>query len=85
MWLRRAPSAVVAGGVIAGVVIALDRQERGQSALSATQEVRETFGIPVFAISTLADVIDVVEARPDLVRHLQSMRAYRQQFGVAEP
>jgi len=74
-----------AGAVPAGVVIALDRQERGQSALSATQEVRETFGIPVFAISTLADVIDVVEARPDLVRHLQSMRAYRQQFGVAEP
>jgi len=73
-----------AGAVPAGVVIALDRQERGQSALSATQEVRETFGIPVFAISTLADVIAVVEARPDLVHHLQSMRAYRQQFGVAE-
>ena len=73
-----------AGAVPAGVVIALDRQERGQSALSATQEVHETFGIPVFAICTLADVIATVTAGPDLVHHLQSMRAYRQQYGVAE-
>ena len=73
-----------AGAVPAGVVIALDRQERGQSALSATQEVHETFGIPVFAICTLTDVIGTVTARPDLVHHLQPMRAYRQQYGVAE-
>ena len=74
-----------AGAVPAGVMIALDRQERGQSALSATQEVKETFGIPVFSICTLTDVIETVTARPDLVHHLQSMRAYRQQYGVAQP
>ena len=73
-----------AGAVPAGVLIALDRQERGQSALSATQEVHETFGIPVFSICTLADVIATVSARADLVHHLQSMRAYRQQYGVAQ-
>ena len=53
-----------AGATAAGVLIALDRQERGQGELSATQEVSRNFALPVTAIATLEDV-STAGARPE--------------------
>lgn len=71
-----------AGAVPAGVLIALDRQERGLGELSATQEVSRTYGIPVVAIATLDDVLGTLRARPDLVAQVPAIEEYRRQYGV---
>ena len=70
-----------AGAIPAGVVLALDRQERGQGALSAVQEVQTAFSIPVVRIITLGDIIEHLESagRPDEVAGL---RSYRSRYGV---
>jgi orotate phosphoribosyltransferase len=70
-----------AGATPAGVVLALDRQERGQSALSAVQEIQATFGIPVIRIIALGEIIEHLESagRPD---ELASLRNYRSRYGV---
>lgn len=72
-----------AGAEPAGVAIALDRMERGQGTLSATQEVAEQFGIPVVAIATLDDLLGYLAGAPELEHNLQRVQAYRQQYGVA--
>src|SRR5690348_6144267 len=54
-----------AGAEPAGILIALDRQERGQGALSATQEVSREYGVPVTAIATLSDILATLRGRPD--------------------
>jgi orotate phosphoribosyltransferase len=71
-----------AGATPAGVLIALDRQERGQGELSATQEVSRAFGIPVVAIATLDDVLATLRARPDLAAQIPAIEKYRRQYGV---
>jgi orotate phosphoribosyltransferase len=71
-----------AGATPAGVLIALDRQERGLGELSATQEVSRMFGIPVVSIATLEDVLATLRARPDLVAQVPAIEAYRRQYGV---
>ncbi|EXJ17172.1 orotate phosphoribosyltransferase [Imhoffiella purpurea] len=71
-----------AGATPAAVVIALDRQERGQGKRSAVEEVTEIFGIPVLSILTLADLIAYLEVSPDEEHRLQTMRDYRQLYGV---
>lgn len=71
-----------AGATPAGVVIALDRQERGQGALSAVQEVEQSYGIPVIAVATLGDLIDYLAGHPELERVLPAVSRYREQYGV---
>jgi orotate phosphoribosyltransferase len=71
------------GAVPAGVLIALDRQERGQGTLSATQEVGEAYGIPVAAIATLEDVLGTLRARADLRGRVAAIEEYRRQYGVS--
>ncbi len=71
-----------AGAKAAGVVIALDRQERGKGALSAVQEVRERYGIPVVNIIGLSDLVGYLEGRPDLSDALEQIRAYRAAYGA---
>ena len=71
-----------AGAVPAGVLIALDRQERGQGAMSATQEVSRTYGIPVTAIATLEDVVATLKERADLRDRIPAIEEYRRQYGV---
>jgi orotate phosphoribosyltransferase len=70
------------GAVPAGVLIALDRQERGQGAKSATQEVSQTYGIPVTAIATLEDVVATLRGRADLRDRIPAIEEYRRQYGV---
>ncbi|HEB66499.1 MAG TPA: orotate phosphoribosyltransferase [Gammaproteobacteria bacterium] len=66
----------------AGVIIALDRQERGTGDKSAIQEVEETYGIPVISIIKLADLIAYLADHPDLKSHLEKVEAYRAEYGV---
>ncbi len=72
-----------AGARPAGVLIALDRMERGAGALSAVQEVRNQFGIPVVSIATLDDLAAFLDARADMAQQLQSVERYRKEYGVA--
>jgi len=65
----------------AGVLIALDREERGQGAKSAVQEVQESFGLPVIAVLRLRDLMVHLEATGDGAA-LQALHAYRDQYGV---
>jgi len=71
-----------AGAVPAAVVIALDRQERGQGELSAVQEVERNYGIPVISIACLTDLIDYLAGHPDLESKLAAVRAYRARYGI---
>jgi orotate phosphoribosyltransferase len=66
----------------AGVAIALDRMERGAGALSAVQEVRQIYGIPVIAIATLDDLIGYLAADRTLAPHLEAVGHYRERYGV---
>jgi len=70
------------GATPAGVLIALDRQERGQGALSAAQEVTAEFGVPVIAITSLGDVLAYAGERAELAAEHARLMAYRQQYGV---
>jgi orotate phosphoribosyltransferase len=72
-----------AGAVPAGILIALDRQERGQGELSATQEVSRQYGLPVTAIATLADVVATLGSRPGERANLDRIEEYRRRYGVA--
>ena len=69
------------GATPAGVVIALDRQERGQGERSAIQEVEADYGIPIAAIARLEDLIGYLEQRGD-EQDLERVRAYRERYGV---
>jgi len=71
-----------AGAEPAGVLIALDRQERGQGETSAIQEVEATFGIPVVSIVKLEDLLRFLERDEALACHLPAVRAYRDRYGV---
>lgn len=71
-----------AGAEPAGVVIALDRMERGVGEQSAVQEVRENLGIPVIAVASLDDLIRYLEGSAELTANLAAVRAYRERYGV---
>jgi orotate phosphoribosyltransferase len=71
-----------AGAVPAGVLIALDRQERGQGEQSAVQEVEAALGAPVVSIIGLAELIDHLAGADGDGQVLASIRAYRARFGV---
>lgn len=68
------------GATAAGVLIALDRQERGQGALSAVQEVETEFGIPVIAIARLADLFALTAERPEIGMQRERLDAYRRAY-----
>lgn len=72
-----------AKGVFAGVVISLDRQECGQdSKLSATQEVRATYDVPVISIATLDDLVQLLDWSEGYEEKLVAIKAYREQYGA---
>jgi orotate phosphoribosyltransferase len=66
----------------AGVVIALDRQERGKGERSAIQEVESDYGMSVAAIVRLEELVDFVRQRGDAAGHLENIVAYRREYGV---
>lgn len=71
-----------AGALPAGVAIAIDRQERGLSALSAVQEVEKDSGMPVIKIATLADLIQFLDGAADLAEFKSAVQAYRETYGI---
>ena len=72
-----------AGATPCGVVIALDRMERGTGKLSAVQEVTQDYGIPVIAVATLDDIMAFLGERPDFKAYETAVARYRQEYGVA--
>jgi orotate phosphoribosyltransferase len=71
------------GADLSGVLIALDRQEKGKAELSAIQEVERDFGTKVISIVKLADLISYLESKGTMDEHLESVKAYREQYGIA--
>lgn len=71
-----------AGAEPAGVVIALDRMERGSGDKSAVQEVREQYDIPVVAVVTLDNLVEFLERDADRQQELQAVADYRARYGV---
>jgi orotate phosphoribosyltransferase len=73
-----------AGAQPCGVVIALDRMERGQGELSAVQEVRRNYGIEVVSIATLDDLLGYLQNETEMVQNLHAVRLYRDTYGVKD-
>ena len=71
-----------AGAQPCGVVIALDRMERGQSEISAVQEVARNYAIPVISIATLNDLLGYLQEEAEMVQYLNLTQAYRDKYGV---
>jgi orotate phosphoribosyltransferase len=71
-----------AGATLSGVVIALDRQERGTGTQSAIQEVEQAWGITVASIITLADLLEYLRGQPGQDPAVTSIEAYREAYGV---
>jgi orotate phosphoribosyltransferase len=70
------------GATPAGVVIALDRQERGQGMLSAAQELTREHGLPVLSIAGLREIMDYASSQPELAAISDELATYRAQYGV---
>mgnify|MGYP001822660078 FL=1 len=66
----------------AGVVIALDRQEKGTGSMSAVQEVNQNYGIPVAAIANLSNLVTYLKERGDSPEHLAAINAYGEKYGA---
>lgn len=76
------PQIKEAGAQVTGVVIALDRQERGQGERSAIQEVEQDLGIPVASIITLNNIFEYLNAHSDLQSYAHAIENYRRTYGV---
>lgn len=75
----------VSGAIACGVIIALDRMERGSGELSATQEIQNTYKIQVSSIINLTDIANYLRERKNLESNLRAVESYRAQYGVADP
>jgi orotate phosphoribosyltransferase len=71
-----------AGAKPCGVIIALDRMEKGNNGLAAIQEIKKMYDIPVISIINLDDVMNYLRGRDDLVLNLRAVENYRAQYGV---
>ena len=71
-----------AGARPCAVVIALDRMERGQSELSAAQEVQRNYDIPVISIATLDDLLGYLQDEGGRVQNFTAVQSYRDRYGV---
>lgn len=67
---------------LAGVLISLDRQERGRGQESAIQEVERDYGCKVTSIITLDDLVSWLEEKPELADRLIAVKAYRKEYGI---
>ncbi|EJL6860268.1 orotate phosphoribosyltransferase [Vibrio cholerae] len=67
---------------LAGVLVAIDRQEKGKGDLSAIQEVERDFGCAVISIVSLTDLTTYLEQQGNNTEHLEAVKAYRAQYGI---
>jgi orotate phosphoribosyltransferase len=70
------------GAQAAGVLIALNRQERGKGELSAIQEVERDYGMPVVSIVSLEQVLEYLAEDDELKQYLPAVQAYRAEYGI---
>lgn len=72
------------GASLAGIAVAMDRQERGTGELSAIQEVERDYGVPVVSIIQLDHIIDYLQASHNcaLQQHLPAVVSYREEYGI---
>ena len=71
------------GATTTGIVISLDRQEKGTGNLSAAKEISNALDIPVISIVNLDEVIDYIENNPsDYGQHIDKIKKYREEYGV---
>ncbi|MDA0110568.1 orotate phosphoribosyltransferase [Vibrio sp. La 4.2.2] len=70
------------GADLAGVLVAIDRQEKGKGQLSAIQEVERDFGCAVISIVSLTDLVTFLEEKGDNAEHLEAVKAYRAEYGI---
>ncbi|WP_192999214.1 orotate phosphoribosyltransferase [Vibrio litoralis] len=70
------------GADLAGVLVAIDRQEKGKGELSAIQEVERDFGCAVISIISLGDLVTYLEEQGNNQTQLESVKAYRAQYGI---
>ncbi len=70
------------GADLAGVLVAIDRQEKGKGELSAIQEVERDFGCAVISIVSLGDLITYLEEKGNATEHLAAVKAYRAEYGI---
>ncbi|MGV8713125.1 MAG: orotate phosphoribosyltransferase [Nitrosomonas sp.] len=82
--VRESVALIKAGGAMpGGVVIAVDRMERGTGQLSAVQEVQQLYGMTVTSIINLDDLIEYLLNHQERAQHLQAVQRYRDQYGVS--
>ena len=67
---------------LSGVLIALDRQEKGNGELSAIQEIERDYGCKVLSIVTLADLVSFLADKPEMQQHLETVKTYRENYGI---
>ena len=67
---------------LSAVLIALNRQERGNGELSAIQEVERDYQCDVLSIIDFADLMAFIQTQPEYQQYLPAMRAYREQYGI---
>ncbi|WP_313952302.1 orotate phosphoribosyltransferase [Accumulibacter sp.] len=72
-----------AGATPCGVIVALDRMERGGGDLSAVQEVEQDYGMPVIAVASLDDLLAFLRHRSDFSQKEAAVARYREEYGVA--
>jgi len=70
------------GADLAGVLVAIDRQEKGKGEFSAIQEVERDFGCSVVSIVSLSDLVVFLEEQGNSEEHLEAVKAYRAKYGV---
>ncbi|CAH6784609.1 orotate phosphoribosyltransferase [Vibrio chagasii] len=70
------------GADLAGVLVAIDRQEKGKGELSAIQEVERDFGCAIISIVSLTDLVTFLEEKGTDAAHLEAVKAYRAQYGI---
>ena len=70
------------GAQIAGVVVAIDRQEKSKDALSATQEIAKKYSMPVFSLINLEDIIHYLETKNDFNNKLELIKNYQKSYGI---
>jgi len=71
-----------AGASASAVLIGLDRCEKGDSSLSAVQQVEQDSGISVTSVISLHDIIEWVEGNPEMMAHRDALEQYRERYGV---
>lgn len=71
-----------AGATPSAVLIGLDRCEKGDSSLSAVQQVEQDSGISVTSVISLHDIIEWVEGNPEMMAHRDALEQYRERYGV---